>query len=399
MALATERRLTIVAPRGYPWAFNGPRQSRHDLRVRKYLPLNRVLSSLDGVTAFSPADTIGAHLIHAFNRIPLNRLPFIIGFESHLPRVFGHERSAYERFLWGNLLSQRCRRIVAISQYAASNFRDGLETAALSVGARAELLAKLEVRYPNLPVPAEPADLPMGEEIVLTFVGNHFARKGGCVAVRIAELARLRGLPIRVNIVSTLASGGPIWTDPERPGFYERYLKLLSLSNVRHIANLGNAEVKRLLAESHFSLLTTFGDTFGFSALESMSMGTPVLATQQGALPEVIDDGVSGLLLQGARTPGQRGWIWPYSQRADPAFEDLFADHVERLATQGLDRLMTVMSNSTAYAAMRRAAHAKALHQFDSKDAQRYWDAMYLSVVDDRRTRPSSPVPDPVGQA
>ena len=58
-----ERQLTVVAPRGYPWTFNGPRQSRHRVKVRSYAPLNKLRSNLDGLTLFSPLDTGGAECL------------------------------------------------------------------------------------------------------------------------------------------------------------------------------------------------------------------------------------------------------------------------------------------------------------------------------------------------
>lgn len=379
--------LTIVAPRGYPWAFNGPRQSRHRVRVGNYLPLNKVRSDLDGLTMFSPVDTAGADLIHAFNRIPLGIKPYVIGFESHLPRVWGLENSGYERFLFARLLAARCRRIVAISHYAARNFREGLAMAPMSHSARQALGAKLEVRLPNLDVPAEPPAAPHpASEFTVTFVGGHFARKGGCVVGRMAELSHLRRLPIHFNIVSSLQTGGSIWTDPSRDGFFDRYLSLLALPNVTHALSMPNGEVRSLLARSHLCLLPTFADTFGFSVPEAMAGGTPVLATAQAALPEIIDDGIDGMLLPPALTPGENGWIWPYDRRGEVPFERLFDDEVERLASAGLERLVALLGDPGAYAQMRLAAHRKARRKFSSDAAGTYWDQLYLDCVDEKRS-------------
>ena len=385
MVLPGDRALTVVAPRGYPWAFNGPRQSTHRLRIRNYVPLNKLRSNLDGLTLFSPLDTLGADLIHGFNRIPLNAKPFVLGFESHLPRVWGLEKSAYEQFLYGNLLSRRCRRIVAISRHAAGNFHEGVASARLSGDAREKLLSKLEVRYPNLVVPAAASDKPRLEDgLIATFVGGHFGRKGGGVVVRMAELARSLGLPIRFNIVSSLQAGGAIWTDPSREGFFEPYFKLLDQPNITHFTTLPNADVQRLLGQSHVVLLPTLADTFGFSVLEAMAVGTPALATAQAALPEVIGDGIDGMLLAPARTPGQHGWIWPYQRRDAAEFERLFADEVERLANEGIKRLEQLLGNAAGFAAMSAAAHQRALHQFNCDDARVYWDGLYRAALANR---------------
>nr|WP_282572002.1 glycosyltransferase family 4 protein [Roseomonas acroporae] len=215
----------------------------------------------------------------------------------------------------------------------------------------------------------------------LLFVGSHFARKGGCVAVRIAEMARERGLPIEVTVISKLEVGACSWTDPTNQDFYKPYFELLKAPNVVFHQGLPNAAVLQALQRSHFSLLPTFSDTFGFSAIEAMMNFAPVLGTRQGALPEFITDGENGLLLD---LPLDHLDEWVHSssrERGTAAFERMFRDEVTRLAEASLARLLPLWEDQPRLHAMRRAARETSTRLFDADAASRFWDDFYVEAL------------------
>jgi glycosyltransferase involved in cell wall biosynthesis len=372
--------LKVLAPTRYGWAFNGPRVSTHRIVNRVFLPLNKISSDYEGVTFLAPGLFDRFDLVHAFNRIPIGPTPYIIGYESHLPRGYGVENTTYYRHMVRSLLSRRCRSIVAISDHAMKCFAATHQAATYWP----ELRAKLKMRLPNTFVPDVEDNILANtvDEIRLTFVGAHFARKGGCVAARIAELARERGLPVVVNIVSKLEYGGAIWTDPPDRAFYRPYIEALSAANVNYYSVLPNSQVLQLLRRSHFSILTTFGDTFGYSAIESMINYTPVIATAQCALTEFIKDGENGILLD---LPVNELGEWLHLSSPDRHthwFAANFRDEVERLAEAALDRVLAVLEDVDAYHRMRAAARDAAVRRFNHVDAAAYWDSEYLSALE-----------------
>jgi glycosyltransferase involved in cell wall biosynthesis len=377
------KQLRVLAPTRYPWTFNGPRRSEHNIERRSFVPFDWISKKIEATTVFNPLPPRRFDLIHAFNRIPLSRTPFIIGFESHLPRAFGLESSTYFRRLTDMLSGERCRAIVAISEHARKIFQD---THGGRPGAR-DMLDKLCVQYPNVDVPdaKDVFEDAVPERVTVTFIGSHFARKGGCVAVELARNATAANFPLNVEIVSSLQVGGSIWTDPTSTSFFDKYFALLNQPNVRHHASLDNRAVIDLLRRSHFCLLATFGDTFGFTAIEALANATPVIATDQGALSEFIAHRQNGVLLD---LPINAHGEWVHSSspdRATEGFEKMFADEVSRLARQALDEIMLATRDVGAYQAMRRAAKDTASRLFDSRAADRFWDGLYIRAVDGSR--------------
>lgn len=351
------------------------------IQRRPFLAVNKLSKDYEGITLLAAPPWSPYDLIHAFNRIPLNPGPFIVGFESHLPRAYGMERTSYYRWLTDTLAGPRCRRIVAISEHARRTF---LHTHADSPNLKA-LEAKLEVRLPSIVLPDAPTSVvpeaTADTTLRLTFVGNHFARKGGCVAVRVAEMARKQGLPLHVTVVSTLETGAKTWTDPLRPEFFDPYLALLDQPNVTLHRGLDNASVNALLRASDLTVLTTFSDTFGYSAIESLANGVPVIATRQGALPEFLVHGDNALLMD-IELNGLGDWkysAYPHRDTAD--FETIYKDEVERLAAETFTLVSKLFGDRPALAAMKASALRSAREKFDSHPASLYWDGLYQGVM------------------
>ena len=370
------KRLSILAPTRYPWRFNSPRHSRHDISIRKFLPMNRLNYRLEGITVFNPFPLKRFDLIHTFNRIPVSSLPFVMGYESHMPRAYGLEHTAYYRAMARRLAGPKCRRIVAISNYAKRLLLRQHEGQAWL----GDITAKLEVRYPNM-------DIPIAEDIFehnandpirLVFVGNHFGRKGGCVALRLAELALADGLPLEMEIISGLEVGIVSWVDPLQTGFFASdFAKLQQLPNVRYSRFIPNAELMARVARAHFSLLPTFADTFGFSVIEAMAHHTPVITTAQGVMPEFIRDGQNGILLP-LECDQYGDWIhMKRNNRDSTVYEKLFRDQNNQLAETAFARIKQTLANPSHYLNMRKAARITAEEHFCAQKADTYWDNLY----------------------
>jgi glycosyltransferase involved in cell wall biosynthesis len=81
--------------------------------------------------------------------------------------------------------------------------------------------------------------------------------------------------------------------------YYDRYVSpYLDGRQVRYIGPVGPDQKGEVLGGATALLhLINFDEPFGLSVAESMACGTPVIAFNRGSMPELIDDGVSGFLV------------------------------------------------------------------------------------------------------
>ncbi|MBB5414269.1 glycosyltransferase family 4 protein [Paraburkholderia atlantica] len=134
---------------------------------------------------------------------------------------------------------------------------------------------------------AEFAFQPMAGSYLL-FLGRMMPEKRPDLAI---EIARRSGLPLK--IAAKIHPG-------ERDYFRERIDPLLRRSTAftEYLGEVGGLARRRLIQNARALLLPIeWDEPFGMVMIEAMACGTPVIAFRRGAVPELIDDGVSGLLV------------------------------------------------------------------------------------------------------
>lgn len=81
-------------------------------------------------------------------------------------------------------------------------------------------------------------------------------------------------------------------------GYFEREVQPLLTERARYHGPVGGAARLRALGRAKCLLhLINFAEPFGLSVVEAMACGTPVIASRKGSMPELIEHGVNGFLV------------------------------------------------------------------------------------------------------
>ena len=113
----------------------------------------------------------------------------------------------------------------------------------------------------------------------ILFVGGDFQRKGGTILLQCAACAAPDTI---VDIVTREDVATPAGA---------------SHLNTHRNLNAGAPELLALYRNANMFVLPSLGETFGLSIMEAMAMHLPVVTTNIGAIPELVVDGETGILV------------------------------------------------------------------------------------------------------
>jgi len=188
--------------------------------------------------------------------------------------------------------------------------------------------------------------VPDGELLVLT-VAIIRPEKGYDVLLDATRILAERDVPVRVAAVGSGPMEDEVRARHRALGLGDR----LQLLGQRH-------DVLRLMAAADIYVLASHQEGMPVTLMEATSMGLPIVATSVGGVPQVITDGVEGLIVP----PG------------DP----------EQLA----NALQQVVADPSLRQRLGRAAREKSA-MFDVAQASRQIEEIYREITDDRRATPA----------
>ncbi len=124
-----------------------------------------------------------------------------------------------------------------------------------------------------------------GDGGYLAFAGRMAPEKAPDLAI---ETALASGLPLRM--------AGMV--EDRHRDFFDHLMHDVPRSQVEYLGELDRGEVSELLGAATATLMPLrWHEPFGLVVVESLAVGTPVVAWRMGAMPEIVEDGVTGFLV------------------------------------------------------------------------------------------------------
>lgn len=126
---------------------------------------------------------------------------------------------------------------------------------------------------------------------VILFLSNFIETKGIFVLLEAAYLLKSQNIDFKINLV-----GAP------RGDIMKKINHLIEKYNLYdHILSIGpkyGNDKKKAFQNADIFVFPTFYETWGLVNIEAMQASLPVISTDEGAIPDIVDDGITGFIVK-----------------------------------------------------------------------------------------------------
>jgi glycosyltransferase involved in cell wall biosynthesis len=141
----------------------------------------------------------------------------------------------------------------------------------------------------------------------LAFLGRMSPDKG---AHRAVTVALETGLPLKIAAKCR---------EPAEIRYFDEFVRPHLGGSIEYVGELGHADkVELLLGARALIFPIDWEEPFGLVVIEAMACGTPVVATRRGAVPEILEHGRTGILVDDYREMEDSG-VLEHADRLDPS--------------------------------------------------------------------------------
>lgn len=289
------------------------------------------------------------------------------------PKILSHPLAKI--FLIPFAIDPHLKHLVFMSKAAEKSFFAtlGIDDGWLSK----RLKAKSIQLYPKFPEPSERAVKKFAGELHCLFTGVYYMKGGRETLTAFQELRKSRS-----NIFLTVLTPLHLLHENDR--------RLLEETDGITLvdATLQRPEMEALYKSHQIFLFPSFKDTFGLVLIEALSFGMPIVATDQYAVTEMVQDGYNGFVLPDhPLTDYDRKTFFMHGQYYDARFfyQSLFAaqqkgktgvltDFIKQSIERYLDDPRLIEAHSKNSYALYDA-------QFKESLLREQWEAMFKKSI------------------
>jgi glycosyltransferase involved in cell wall biosynthesis len=208
-------------------------------------------------------------LVHSFGRLAY-LLPVLPG---SVPKLMSYQREISPRsVVWGERLSRGTLHFSGCSKFLIRPWADQ---------------PNWHVVYNAAPASAYTLQATVADGAPLVFLGRVEEIKGPHIAISVARAA---GVPLVI--------AGNVPEGEREQAFFHRYIEPeIDDTSVCYVGPVDDAQKNELLGRARALLMPIlWHEPFGIVMAEALACGTPVIGFARGAVPEVIQDGVTGFV-------------------------------------------------------------------------------------------------------
>jgi glycosyltransferase involved in cell wall biosynthesis len=125
----------------------------------------------------------------------------------------------------------------------------------------------------------------------ILFLSNLVITKGPIIVLDALALLKQRGIPFRASFAG--APTGSLSREKFEAAFRARHLEDV----VRYLGQVDGKQKEALINSADILAFPTYKDAFPLVILEAMGAGLAVVATPEGAIPDIVRDGETGLIV------------------------------------------------------------------------------------------------------
>ena len=257
------------------------------------LPLYKLLKAQTNFYRETPlVMDVSVDLLHTWNSLPLCRKPFVVSYECELPRYLGNVKPWQLNFGKKILRSNRCRKILALSEAAKNRLAHSLTEPGDD-----KIINKIDVFRGGVSLPISPKEsYSRTGPLDLLFVGTDAVRKGIMSLFYACEELIRQGLDIKLTFIGGFSETCYVYGE-HIPDISKLEKSLISASWVEYKGRVPINTVFEKMKLSDVLVFPTFDESLGWVPIEAGLLGVPTIATDIFALPELIDNEKTGRLI------------------------------------------------------------------------------------------------------